>query len=212
MIRPRVYLEIGVHYGHSLALAVHSDTAIGIDPNPLIAPSGNQVIHAITSDQFFTVRVDSWRRHIADGSPYIPGWIDMAFIDGMHLFEYALRDFRNVEHYSKPGSIIVFDDVLPRNQAEASRTQPPGDWTGDVWRIIDHLLEFRPDLRLTLVDTDPTGLLVVQQLDPVDGYERTPVVLRAMEFPVPDEIINRDGSFDPESALKIILEVWERSQ
>ena len=47
--------------------------------------------------------------------------LDLAFIDGMHLFEYALRDFINVERFADWSSVIVFDDMLPRNVDEAAR-------------------------------------------------------------------------------------------
>ena len=44
-----------------------------------------------------------------------------AFIDGMHLFEFALRDFMNIERHANWWSVIVFDDMLPR----ATSTRPP---------------------------------------------------------------------------------------
>ena len=46
---------------------------------------------------------------------------DLAFIDGLHLFEFALRDFINAERGSRPGAVILFDDILPRKVVEASR-------------------------------------------------------------------------------------------
>jgi hypothetical protein len=39
--------------------------------------------------------------------------IDRAFIDGMHCFEFVLRDFINTERYMSWTSVIVFNDVLP---------------------------------------------------------------------------------------------------
>ena len=119
-LKPRGYLEIGVLFGDSLRLA--QCPAIGIDPDPRIRYHLSSQVYATTSDDFFSV--DHTRELLTFD-------IDLAFIDGEHLYEYALRDFMNIERYSNPRTVIVFDDVLPRNQAEAAREQCPGDWTGD---------------------------------------------------------------------------------
>ena len=47
--------------------------------------------------------------------------VDLAFIDGMHLSEFALRDFINIEPFMADTGVIVIDDVLPRNGLEAAR-------------------------------------------------------------------------------------------
>ena len=44
--------------------------------------------------------------------------------------------------------------------------QRNGWWTGDVWRVVAALKEFRPDLKVTCLDAEPTGLVVVTGLDP----------------------------------------------
>jgi hypothetical protein len=167
MLQPKVYLEIGVQHGWSLQLS-NAEKTIGIDPRPLIEAKGNQQIYKMTSDDFF----DKW------GYQEHPLSIDLAFIDGMHLVEYALRDFANIEKYSHDRSVIVFDDVLPTTVEMAAREQCPGDWTGDVWRVYDILRERRPNLVLLLVDTQPTGVLVVLRPDPDMG----PKLMRAFEY------------------------------
>src|SRR5476649_1328413 len=99
--QPDVYLEIGIRHGVSLALANRSRVAVGIDPAPeLRAALADHVrVISMTSDQFF------------DGSPMaiLGEPVNLAFIDGMHLFEFALRDFMNVERHATANSIIVFD-------------------------------------------------------------------------------------------------------
>lgn len=198
LLKPQIYLEIGVQHGWSLDLATHSVTAFGIDPNPLVTAKGNQVIFPDTSDRFF------------DRAAHVLPPIDMAFIDGMHLFEYALRDFINVDKHAHSQSTVLFDDVLPRNQHEAAREQCPGDWTGDVWKVFYVLRRFRPDLDLTLVNTQPTGVLMVS------GLHRSPNSgISAMEYQeavtswvapymdqVPDEVLNRTLAADPQVVLE----------
>jgi hypothetical protein len=39
-------------------------------------------------------------------------------------------------------------------------------WTGDVWKAVFVLLRYRPDLRLTVIDARPSGLVLVEGLDP----------------------------------------------
>lgn len=211
LLRPKVYLEIGVQHGTSLRLAAGADLAIGIDPEPLCGPPPNGVLYRMTSDAFFA-EVDAGLA-MAGGPP-----VDLAFIDGQHLVENALRDFANVERVAHPGAVIVFDDVLPRNQAEAARQQCPGDWTGDVWRVEPYLRMWRHDLRLTLVDTFPTGLLVVTGLS--DGDRRRVRSRRLAERyaaahtsgvlfdapPVPPRVINRRYALDADIALQRIRE------
>lgn len=214
LLRPPTYLEVGVQHGTSLNLAVHSEMAIGVDPNPLIQATGNQVIAPMTSDEFF----DSY----AAWSEYHPRLedtgIDMAFIDGMHLFEYALRDFCNIERYCHPGSVVVFDDVFPRNEWEARRLAPGdpvlGDWTGDVWKIIPALDSYHPGgLTIYPVDTQPTGTLVVTGFP--EHYQPWSLSGDRIEHiagipEVPGHIIDRHGALQPDNALKAITEGLRR--
>lgn len=197
VLRPKVYLEVGVQFGSSLDLAKEADVAIGIDPYALCTPKGNQVIFSMTSDNYFEENDD----------PRTP--VDMAFIDGMHLFEYAMRDFINIERRSTHRSVIVFDDILPYNQAIAAREQPPGDWTGDVWKVYYLLKWHRPNLVLTLVDLFPTGALVVTDLDPGDTTLRNiPITWEAGDI-VPGEILLRENAISAAAAVELIR---ERSQ
>jgi hypothetical protein len=138
---------------------------------------------------------------------------DLAFIDGMHLYEYALRDFMNIEKVSKldGSTVVVFDDVLPRNNAEAARVQCPGDWTGDVWRVHRILRTLRPDLGLALVNTTPTGTLLVRGLDPRNDVLQTMWHTIEALYPlddeeVPEEVLNRTHALDPRWVLEQVKE------
>jgi hypothetical protein len=112
----------------------------------------------------------------------------------------------NVERYANPRTVIVFDDVLPRNQHEASREQCPGDWTGDVWKVPPLLRIYRPDLKILAVDTEPTGTCVVYNLNPTSKKLRNlyQVVLDNMllgDQDVPQFVLTREGSVSAEAAL-----------
>lgn len=219
-IRPRNYLEIGVNDGRSLALS--RVPSIAVDPAFKITVPIRcdvQLIKA-TSDDYFA-REDPIRhlrssrdprKNLRHGRPLFGAWIgkttlDLAFIDGLHVFEFALRDFMNTERFARWDSVIVFDDMLPRNVDEAARDRHTVEWAGDVFKVIEVLREFRPDLTVIPVNTSPTGVLVVLGADPDnhvlrDHYDE--IVSRwATDDPqvVPDEIRERRGAADPERLL-----------
>ena len=84
----------------------------------------------------------------------------------MHLVEFALRDFMQVERRASRASVIVLDDIFPNHPLQAQRVRASGVWTGDVWKILPCLRRYRPDLALLALDANPTGLLLVANLDP----------------------------------------------
>ena len=158
--RPRTYLEIGVFRGDSLRLVRENTVGVGVDPEPLV-PAGDErhcQIEATTSDEFFA---SSRPRELFGGRP-----VDMVFIDGLHLFEHALRDFVNAEAIAAPESLIVVHDCLPADAVMASRVRTTVDWTGDVWKLVLCLLDNRPDLDLSILDVPPSGLCLIGRLDP----------------------------------------------
>ena len=154
----RKYLEIGVQDGHSLK-GVSVEEAIAVDPGLVLScdpTEGKEVTHfyRMTSDRFFETQ------H-TDG-------LDLAFLDGMHLFEYLLRDFYNTEACCKANGLITMHDCLPVDGHMISRTETLiGGWTGDVWKIIPILEKYRPDLGIVCVDCLPTGLVCITNLDPL---------------------------------------------
>ena len=204
LLEPRSYLEIGVRFGESLSLS--RCESIGIDPDfevnrELRAPTA---LIRSTSDEYF--------ESLGGGRPFRAMPIDLAFIDGMHLLEFVVKDFANVERYSHWSTVVVLDDVLPRSVDEAARDRHTQAWTGDVFRIRDVLGSLRPDLSLVLVDTQPTGLLLVLGLDPLDRTltDRFDEIVATHVLPdpqvVPSEVLERSGALAPENALA--LPVW----
>ena len=89
-----------------------------------------------------------------------------AFIDGMHHFEYALRDFINIESLCNRDSLIFVHDCFPIDARSAERDQSTGFWSGDIWRLIVLLKKYRPDLAIYTLGAPPTGLGLITHLDP----------------------------------------------
>ena len=217
LARPRNYLEIGVNNGHSLALS--RVPSIAVDPAFKVTIPQRVDVHLVkaTSDDFFA-RPDPIRHLRSGRSPlrnlrrgrspfaYYRGGttVDFAFIDGMHLFEFALRDFMNVERFAHWSSIIVFDDMLPRDVDEAARDRHTSAWTGDVFKVIPVLRQYRPDLTVIPVDTKPTGLLMVLGADPTSRVLKAHYdeIIEAWVTPdpqvIPGDILERRGAVSPE--------------
>lgn len=165
-LQPKSYIEIGVHVGASIAHAKPPTVVVGIDPQPRLidAPKTVCKIFPLTSDDYFRVRDPRLDMEMET--------VDLAFIDGMHLFEQALRDFINIERVSSPTTIVLIHDTFPIDALTTER-EPSWNiggigtpfWTGDVWKIIPCLREFRPDLYVFTIATSPSGLSVVCKLD-----------------------------------------------
>ncbi len=161
-LRPRTYLEIGVHTGKSLALAGPETTIIGIDPVPAIRTRIND-----TTKLFFETSDDFFAQH--DVRELLGGrTLDMAFIDGMHLFEYALRDFRNIERFCTSDSVVLVHDCYPLDAASSGRIRGSETWTGDTWKLVPCLRALRPDLEIVTVAVKPSGLTLIRNLDPTN--------------------------------------------
>jgi hypothetical protein len=158
LLKPRTYAEIGVRDGLSFRLA-GTAAAVGIDPapDPKFVPQRGARLFRMTSDEFFA------RHNLAEEVGQ--DTLDLAFIDGMHLFEFALRDFANLERYCSPASTILVHDCYPIDRVTAARERTTTLWSGDVWKLIVCLKKYRPDLRIYTVDVPPTGLGIICGLD-----------------------------------------------
>jgi hypothetical protein len=198
-LEPPTYLEIGVRHGKSLTLARARN--VGIDPafelQKEVPP--DTALFEETSDEYFD-RADPLE-------PLGGSTVALSFIDGMHLVEFALRDFINVERRAKWTSVVIFDDIYPRDVEEANRRRRTYMWTGDVYKIVSVLARERPDLVLLPVDTQPTGLLLVLGLDPQSTVldDRYDQILRESVVPDPQEVpaamLERHGALDPAALL-----------
>ncbi|WP_407688587.1 class I SAM-dependent methyltransferase [Mycobacterium sp. HUMS_1102779] len=159
-LTPRTYLEVGTARGDSLKLA--GCDAIAVDPGFQleVTATGKRrrtFFFQMTSDDFFAT--ENVRELL--GRP-----VDMAFLDGLHRFEFLLRDLIGTEAACHPRSLILLHDCVAVNARIALRQSPGGAWTGDVWKLLPILKKYRPDLRLHVLDCPPTGLVAITRLDP----------------------------------------------
>ena len=152
------YLEIGTRTGDSLALS--QSPSIAIDPYFQLNkdPIGNKdfcLLFQETSDSFFENRL-----------PKLGGFkCQLAFVDGMHLFEYALKDFINLARISSEKALFLFHDPIPwtlematRNNHKLERDEP---WTGDIWKLVHILIDAGMKDKIQLLTSAPSGLLAV---------------------------------------------------
>lgn len=169
LLRPETYLEIGTRTGDSLKLA--KCASIAVDPtfaisSDVIGTKPSCHFYQMTSDRFF----EKFR-----AVELLGGAVEVAYLDGMHLAEFLLRDFINVERVCKPNSIVIMHDCMPSDFNIACRHE--GDelrkkskyaawWTGDVWKAVWAMKKHRPDLTIVAVDSPPTGLICVTNLNP----------------------------------------------
>ena len=159
-LRPRTYVEIGVANGWSISLAVPPTVAIGVDPGPTLASPLKAETHLFceTSDEFFAKRrLDG----LLAGEP-----LGLAFIDGLHSFCQALKDFTGLEEHCGSTSLVALHDTVPLDELTQRTEQQTQFWTGDVWKVVLCLKHYRPDLDIFTLATAPSGLTLVAGLDP----------------------------------------------
>lgn len=197
LLQPALYLEIGVEEGRSLSRA--RGPALGLDPCPgltLMAPLDPHArLLTTSSDAFFRDQAE----RLLQPRP------ELVFIDGMHLFEFALRDFRNVERDASPTTLVLIDDIFPCHPTQAERRRRSGAWTGDIWKLHQILRETRPDLTLLALNAFTTGLLLIAGLDPdnrVLWHQEPALVTRYRdEPPAPPEALERQGAIPSDHPL-----------
>jgi tetratricopeptide (TPR) repeat protein len=182
-LSPPTVLEIGIFDGASLARVLPPTLAIGVDPDPRVIYSFKAETHIFTetSDDFFARQGPDLLLRTRP--------LGIGFIDGLHHYEQALKDFVNLENYCGPRSMILLHDTVPLDEATQSRALDTQFHTGDVWKTVLCLKHYRPDLDLFTIATPWTGLTVVTHLDPgsrilADGYDEA--VKRFIDVPFCD--------------------------
>ncbi|MFN3722545.1 MAG: class I SAM-dependent methyltransferase [Paracoccaceae bacterium] len=156
------YMEVGCRTGRIFANA--RGKTIAVDPffradTNIIGTKPALHVFQQTSDDFFA----------SDFLKAMKAKLSYSFLDGMHLFEFLLRDFMATEKASDPKGVIALHDCCPFSYEMTTRDLsaiPKQAWTGDVWKLIPILMEYRPDLQITVLDAAPTGVVLVSGLDP----------------------------------------------
>ncbi|MDB5231171.1 MAG: hypothetical protein JWN76_1976 [Chitinophagaceae bacterium] len=166
------YLEIGIFFGR-VFFHVNARNKIAVDPHfkfsrarlfkrRLKSLSNMRAkLFEETSDVFF-------EKHAAS---VLKKPLHVCLVDGMHEFEFALRDVLNcLEYLDKDGVIIMHDCNPPTAEHEISFKEWEADrfkneWNGDVWKTIVYLRSVRRDLNIFVADCDH-GLGIITKRKP----------------------------------------------
>src|SRR5262249_12247348 len=160
----------GISEGASLSYIPPPTLAIGIDPTPKIFFPLKTETHIFTetSDEFFD----------RGGPEALLGGrrLGVGFIDSLHLYDQALKDFMYLERYCHSKSVILLHNTVPLDEATQSRACDTHFHTGDVWKTVLALKHYRPELNVFTIATPWTGLTIVTGVDPasrvlVDNYD-----------------------------------------
>ena len=160
------YMEVGCRTGRTFApvrgKTVAVDPFFRLDSN-VVGVKPQLHVFQTTSDDFFETGFLA-KNKIK---------LSFSFLDGMHLFEFLLRDIINTEANSDQNGAMALHDCCPFTHEMTTRNLdnlPQDAWTGDVWKIIPILQKYRPDLKMTVLDCKPTGLVVLSGLSPKNSF------------------------------------------
>jgi hypothetical protein len=157
---PECYLEIGVNTGASLIRFANTRLRIGVDPDLSRvgrSPSEGAVLYEMPSAAFFTQGIFR--------SDFPGERVDVGFIDGFHSFEAVWDDFFGLHPLMAADGIVLVHDVLPFDAVSVGTDQTAPSWTGDVWKFPLALRALDTRLEISLLDSRPTGLLVITGFD-----------------------------------------------
>jgi len=190
----RTYLEIGVSAGNTF-LRLEARKKIAVDPKIKIRRTKRLLFTLInpcnrfneycemTSDRFFETK----SHLLAERG------LDVAFVDGLHTYEQALRDVEKSLGHLNPGGVIVMHDCNPPHEAAAHPARSlehaqslnlPGwtnEWCGDTFKALVHLRSTRDDLNVFTFDCD-YGLGVVMKGSPETTLDYTPAQIENMRY------------------------------
>jgi hypothetical protein len=167
------YLEIGVFNGH-VFFRIKSTFKIAVDPEfkfDTLRKLGKTIINPYNIfNKYFLKTSDDFFEQDAPGL-FIKNKIEIALVDGMHEYAYALRDVENILNYLSDDGVIIMHDCNPATK-EAARTYEEwkamgmtGQWNGDVWKAIVHLRSLRKDIDVFVLDCD-YGLGIITKRKP----------------------------------------------
>ncbi len=161
-VRAKDYLEIGIAKGQTLSNVI-APNKMGVDPAPRlneISSIFHPGLHGarlckLESDHFFADNTETF---------------DVIFVDGLHLYEQAIKDVLNAFNALNPGGFVIAHDLLPENEDEASRERDSYIWNGDVWKIMLDLKTNYPGVGQFVVNAD-CGMGVLWPIDHTQRFE-----------------------------------------
>jgi Methyltransferase domain len=182
------YLEIGVFNGR-VFFRVSSTFKIAVDPD--FAFDGTRKLGKLftnpynlfnkyiqkTSDDFFSqdaVNIFAQKK------------VQLALIDGMHEYSFALRDAENTLKYLSDDGVIIMHDCNPKTKTEAGtfeewRIKGSGQWNGDVWKSIVYLRSLRDDINVFVLDCDH-GLGIITKGKPENKLNYSEKEIKALTY------------------------------
>ncbi len=179
------YLEIGVENGH-IFFRIKSTFKIAVDPKFIFDATrrfGKAIINPYNlNNQYFEKTSDDF--FAQDAQRVFAGKkLQLALIDGMHEYRFALRDVENTLRYMNDDGVIILHDCNPQTAGAAGRFEDweTGEWNGDVWRTIIHLRSQCPDLNVFVLDFDQ-GLGIVTRKKPESTLSFTPEQIDALTY------------------------------
>jgi hypothetical protein len=213
------YLEIGV-LGGGVFFAVKCRRKIAVDPQFKFNWKGrlgetirnpynlNSDFHEITSDEFFAKE--------ASGI-FSKNKLDIALVDGMHEFRYALNDVNSCLSYLSDDGVIIMHDCNPLTEEAAcsfvewQQRNYEGYWNGDVWKVIHWLRQNRPDLEVFVADCDH-GLGIITRKTGL--IKSAPVQAKSAELLTYDDLDKNRVSvlnLQPASVLEVFIQNFQKT-
>ncbi len=202
------YLEIGVFNGE-VFFKIKAQHKYAVDPAFRFAKETKYKMmlknKSNITAKFFTKTSDDFFKENAPAL-FSKKKIDLCFIDGMHEFDFVLRDTINALNYLDEKGIIILHDCNPLTaEAEISFADWKnrgftGEWNGDVWKIIVHLKSVRDDINVFTLDTDQ-GLGIITKGTPQAKLNFTEEQIRQFTFKDINENRNEWLSLKPEGYL-----------
>ncbi len=111
--------------------------------------------------------------------------IDIALIDGMPEYHFALRDVENTLKYLDEDGIIIMHDCNPLTEeasipfGEWEAKGMSGTWNGDLWKTIVHLRSLREDINVFVLDCDH-GLGILTKRKPENSLNLSAEEINAL--------------------------------
>jgi len=172
--RKACYLEIGVRKGSTIA-RIDANNKIGVDPVlqlDKLDPKLRKKLGKSKNITFYEEESDTFFRHNNQK-------FDVVLIDGLHLYEQALRDILNTLNCLNNNGVVIVHDCNPQTEEAQSRTEIEGLWNGDVWKAIYAMKTHYKTIDYFVLDTDHgLGILTKQSKKEKFTYQHDDQILQ----------------------------------